>query len=42
MEIGSKDVEQIIVATAAGEVLAVVSDREIVEKTGIRVSLDGA
>ena len=42
MKIGENDAEQLIVVTAAGEVLAVVSDNEIIEKTGISVSLDGA
>ena len=39
MIIGGKEVEQIIITTTDGEVLAVISNAEIIEKRGIRVSL---
>ena len=40
MKIGGKDVEQIIVTTATGEVLAVISDTEIIEHYDTKVFVD--
>ena len=40
MQIGGREVEQIIVADDTGEVLAVISDGEIVEKKGVHATID--
>ena len=40
MRIDGKDVEQIIVTTATGEVLAVISDTEIIENYDAKVFVD--
>lgn len=40
MNIGGQFIDQIIVTAADNEVLAVISDSEIIEKDGIRVAID--
>lgn len=39
MIIGDKNIQEIIITTADGEVLAAVSDTEIIEKSGVSVIL---
>lgn len=40
MTIGNKEYEQIVISNESGEVLAVISDKEIIEADGCKVTLD--
>ena len=40
MTIGGKNASQITITTADGELLAVVSDNEVIEKSGVSVMID--
>lgn len=42
MEVGSKTLDSIIVTTAEDEVIAIISDTEVVEKDGYKVILEPA
>ncbi|MDF1495190.1 hypothetical protein [Caproiciproducens sp. CPB-2] len=39
MKIGEKDCDQVVVTSDSGEVIAVVSDKEIIEHDGYKVKL---
>lgn len=40
MTIGGNEYEEIIITAQNGEVLAVISDKEIIEKDGVTVALE--
>lgn len=39
MTIGNKEISQIVIYSSDDEVLAVISDKEIIEKNGVNVAL---